>query len=104
MQRSEARRWGRVKPLRSGQMLRSARESRHISQKDLAAKVEISVAQLSDIERGIETLSLKRARQLATVLEIPFPEVLSQVLQDRLNEAGFSDLRVTVTPAVDEIE
>jgi transcriptional regulator with XRE-family HTH domain len=97
MQRAEARRWGRARILRSGVVLRAAREERKLTQRELCVRIGISTPQLSDIERGIGTLSLRRARQLADALELPFDQLVARVLQDRLDQAGLTHLRVTVS-------
>jgi hypothetical protein len=61
----------------------------------------MSRAQLSDIERGIGPLSLRRARQLALVLGESFLEVVQAVLQDRVEAAGFSvQVSVSSQPAL----
>lgn len=101
MIRNEERRRGRVALLAYGPLVRAAREAAGLSPKQLCACIDMSLAQLSDIERGIGSLSLRRVRQLADALHLPEADVLAGVLQERLNEAGFSKFRVQVQ-AVDE--
>jgi transcriptional regulator with XRE-family HTH domain len=90
MNRSEERRWGRTTRLRGGALLRAARESAGVTAKEICRQTGMSVAQLSDIERGIGPLSLKRANQIANALKQPFVEIVQAILQDKLEEAGFA--------------
>lgn len=95
--RSDERRAGRVRPLRSGVALRAIRERVGITPRDICARIGISKSQLSDIERGIQAVSLRRARQFAAVFEVPLEDVIEALLQERLSEAGFENLEVHVT-------
>jgi transcriptional regulator with XRE-family HTH domain len=94
--KAEERRWGRTRLLRHGSLLRAARERSEKSAKDICMQCGISAAQLSDIERGIGPLSLRRANQIAKALGQSFAEIVQAVLQDRVDEAGF-DLIVSVS-------
>lgn len=99
----EQRRWGRLKPLRSGVLLRDARETAGLTLGQVCASfktavgVKMSASQLSDIERGIAPLALSRARQLAAVYGVDAGPIIEAILQDRLEDAGFTDFRVIVT-------
>lgn len=95
--RFDERRWGRLAVLRSGQLLRELRELRQMSPKDLCTRINMTQAQLSDIERGIQPLSLRRARQMSVVLEAPFDEIVAELLKEKLADAGFDELSVLVT-------
>lgn len=90
LNRAEERRWGRKPPLRHGKFLRAARESTGKTAKEVCRETGMSVAQLSDVERGIGPLSLKRARQLSKVLRQPFHEIVQAILQDHVEDAGFN--------------
>jgi transcriptional regulator with XRE-family HTH domain len=96
MQRVEQRRWGKAKLLVAGQMIRQLREAASLTPKQLCSQIGMTLGQLSDIERGIQHISLRRAYQVATVLKHSFADVVSQILQERLDEAGFRYLRVQV--------
>lgn len=98
---SEERRWGRTTRLRHGALLRAAREQAGMTAKEVCHRCGISAAQLSDIERGIGPLSLRRANQIAKVLGQPFVEIVQAVLQDKLEAAGFCGMRVNVGCEVD---
>lgn len=102
MIRPQARRWGKAKLLSYGALVRAARELRGLRPREFCAQLGMSLSQLSDIERGIGTLPLRRARQMAEVLGVSFAEVVCAVLQDRLYEAGFTWLRVTIADTRDE--
>lgn len=56
----------------------------------------MSPAQLSEVERGLQPLSLRRANQISKVLGSSFAEVVQAVLQDRVEAAGFCELQVSV--------
>jgi transcriptional regulator with XRE-family HTH domain len=73
-----------------------------MSAKEVCRRCGISAAQLSDIERGIGTLSLRRANQISKVLGQPFLEIVQAVLQNKLEDAGFCDVSVNVGRAMDE--
>lgn len=97
MDRAEERRWGRAKPLLAGPLLRHLREAAGITQRRLCERIGMTPSQLSDIERGIQQISLRRAAQVAGVLGDSFLfGVLAAILQDKLEEAGFGHLRVVV--------
>jgi transcriptional regulator with XRE-family HTH domain len=92
------RRWGKRKLLRHGALLRALRESSGRTQKEMCKLFGMSEAQLSEIERGIGTLSLRRAHTMSVALGEPLLEIVQAVLLDRLEEAGF-DLTITVSVA-----
>lgn len=84
--------------MRAGQLIRELREATGVSTKKLCAAIGMTLGQLSDIERGIQTVSLRRAHQIAEVLGVPFDEVVAEILREKLHEAGFReiDLKVAV--------
>lgn len=70
---------------RIGRRLRALRESRGLSQEDVAAAIDRSVETVSNIERGKVLAALETLDRLSRRLEVPLSE--------------FFDERVTVTPA-----
>lgn len=99
---AEKRRRGQAAPLHAGQLIRQIREQAKLTPRQLCREIAMNLGQLSDIERGIQHLSLRRARQMATVFGSPFDEVVRLVLQDKVQEAGFTDLRVKISVASNE--
>lgn len=98
--RSDQRRWGKAKLLRSGQLVRELRESAGITAKVICSTIGMAPGQLSDIERGIQSISLRRAHQIAEVLEKPVDHILAEILREKLVEAGFRYTDVEVTTNV----
>ena len=60
-----------------GQRLKKARQNRHLTQEDLAEKLDVSVAFLSRIERGSSHINLKRLNQICSILEISEGQILN---------------------------
>ena len=60
-----------------GQRLKKARQSKHLTQEDLAEKLNVSVAFLSRIERGSSHINLKRLNQICSILEISEGQILN---------------------------
>lgn len=77
--------------------MKAARESKRVSNKDLCTALDMRPSQLSDIERGIASLALRRAWQISRHLGADFAQVIAAILQERLHEAGFTELRVSIT-------
>lgn len=75
-----------------------------MSPKMLSSRTGIHMSQLSDFERGIQPISLRRAFQIANVLGVPFDDVLTEILQERLDDTGFTNLRVHVSVVTDAPE
>lgn len=98
----EARRWGLVHAFGAGHLLRELRERAGVTPKVLCARVPISLGQLSDIERGVQSLSLRRAEQITAVLGNEMISIVRQVLQDKLDGAGFRYLRVELVVVTEE--
>lgn len=92
----DERRWGRAKPLKAGAVLRAIRERAQLSSKELCSRICMNLGQLSDVERGIQPLSLRRAKQLADVFPDSSTEIVQAALQDKLDAAGFESLSVHV--------
>lgn len=53
-----------------GQRIKKARQNKHLTQEDLAEKLDVSVAFLSRIERGSSHINLKRLNQICDILNI----------------------------------
>ena len=62
-----------------GEVLKVQRKVRKITQKDLAAKVEVDKTYISKLERGLRKPSLEVAINLANMLEIPMAEIVAEV-------------------------
>ena len=56
--------------------IRLIRESKGLTQEDVAKKLDISVISYGDIERGNTNLKLNRLEQIAKILEISLPELI----------------------------
>ena len=82
--------------MRAGPLIREKRDQVGITRSKLCAEIGMTLGQLSDIERGIQTVSLRRAFQIAEVLKVPFDDVVSEILRDKLYEAGFREVELTV--------
>lgn len=53
-----------------GQRLKKARIEKNMTQEKLAEKIDVSVAFLSRIERGITHINLKRLSQICSILDV----------------------------------
>lgn len=53
-----------------GQRLRKARIDKDMTQENLAEKLDISVAFLSRVERGLSHVNLKRLSQICAILDV----------------------------------
>ena len=62
-----------------GEVLKVQRKVRKITQKDLAAKVDVDKTYISKLERGLRKPSLEVAINLANMLEIPMAEIVAEV-------------------------
>ncbi len=60
-----------------GKQLRELRESNNLSQEALANAAEISISQISRLERGLLNPTLSTIIQLSSALEVPIEELLS---------------------------
>lgn len=75
-------------PISIGSTLESIRLSEESSQVMFAKKLKISQAHLSQIEKGIKSVSPERAKKFANILgysEVTFVEL---AIQDQLKKAG----------------
>jgi transcriptional regulator with XRE-family HTH domain len=71
-----------------GQMLRTTRRARGMSQAALAKAVRISAVFVSQIETGQRVPSDRITKDLATILGLPWQDVLRAVYRLRSPEAG----------------
>jgi transcriptional regulator with XRE-family HTH domain len=71
-----------------GELIKSFRESDEISQTDFASKLNISRANLCDIEKGRKLVSPERAVRFAKVLKLPEQLFLKLALDDLLLQSN----------------
>lgn len=64
-----------------GQRIKKARQNKHLTQEDLAEKLDVSVAFLSRIERGSSHINLKRLNQICDILNITEGQILMVALE-----------------------
>lgn len=60
-----------------GERLKNARKEKHLTQEQLAEKIDVSIAFLSRIERGSSQINLKRLTQICEILEITEGDILN---------------------------
>ena len=84
-----------------GQRIKKARQNKHLTQEDLAEKLDVSVAFLSRIERGSSHINLKRLNQLCGLLDVSEGYLLNGASSSSENylDKEFSDLFKNVSPA-----
>lgn len=77
-----------------GQKIKKARQNKHLTQEDLAEKLDVSVAFLSRIERGSSHINLKRLNQICDILNITEGQILNGSSGNSKNylNAEFSEL------------
>lgn len=77
-----------------GQRIKKARQNKHLTQEDLAEKLDVSVAFLSRIERGSSHINLKRLNQICDLLNITEGQILNGSSGNSKNylNAEFSEL------------
>ena len=73
-----------------GNRIKAARERMHITQEELAARVDYSVDHMSVIERGVKPPKLDKLIDIANVLEVS----LDELLQEDLNSANQSQASI----------
>lgn len=102
MDRSNQRRLGQVRPLQAGLLIRELRESVGVTKNKLCAEIGMTLGQLSDIERGIQTVSLRRAYQISEALGVAVDKVVEEIVRDKLFEAGFRqvDMKIVIEKRV----
>lgn len=60
-----------------GERLKKARKESHLTQEQLAEKIDVSIAFLSRIERGSSQINLKRLSQICEILGVTEGEILN---------------------------
>lgn len=60
-----------------GERLKKARKDKHLTQEELAEKIDVSIAFLSRIERGSSHINLKRLSQICELLDVTEGEILN---------------------------
>ncbi|MCX7067077.1 MAG: helix-turn-helix transcriptional regulator [Methylococcales bacterium] len=65
--------------------IRLIRESKGVTQEDIAKKLDISVNSYGDIERGNTNLKLNRLEQIAEILGVQLPELVDSSDNGSLN-------------------
>lgn len=87
-----------------GGRIKAAREQAHLTQEELAEKVDISPTHMSVIERGVKTPKLDTFVRIANALNIS-SDVLLQDVVEHANESIISELSVAIgrLPQKDQI-
>lgn len=80
-----------------GAFLRSWRLGRELSQVDFAKKIQLSRANLCDIEMGRKKVSAGRAAEIARRLGYSVRVLVEMALEEELADGGL-DFKVTVKP------
>lgn len=62
-----------------GERLKRARKEKHMTQEQLAEKIDVSIAFLSRIERGSSQINLKRLSQICEILDVTEGDILNGV-------------------------
>lgn len=60
-----------------GERLKKARKECHMTQEQLAEKIDVSIAFLSRIERGSSQINLKRLSQICEILDVTEGDILN---------------------------
>lgn len=60
-----------------GERLKRARKDKHLTQEQLAEKIDVSIAFLSRIERGSSQINLKRLSQICQILDVTEGDILN---------------------------
>ena len=83
-------------PLTFGKMLWALRKSDDLSQVQFAKKLKISSQYLSDIENERRTVSPEKAYLFAKRLGYSAEQFVRLSLQDQIERAGISDLKISI--------
>lgn len=83
-----------------GSRIKKARIEKHMTQENLADKLDISVAFLSRVERGSAHINLTRLNQLCNILDISEGYLLNGVSSNSENylDKEFSNLIKSISP------
>lgn len=60
-----------------GERIKKARKEKHLTQEQLAEKIDVSIAFLSRIERGSSHINLKRLSQICDLLDVTEGDILN---------------------------
>ena len=60
-----------------GHRLKKSRIKKHMTQEDLAEKIDVSVAFISRVERGLSHFNLKRLGEVCSLLDVTEGEILN---------------------------
>lgn len=60
-----------------GERIKKARKEKHLTQEQLAEKIDVSIAFLSRIERGSSHINLKRLSQICGLLDVTEGDILN---------------------------
>lgn len=80
-------------------LLRAYRKGEGWAQPEAASRLGISKQMISQYETGKAYPSIREACRIATVLEIPLETTLYYLLNDQINRAGVTGLKVRLEQA-----
>ena len=88
-----------------GSRIKEARLAKNMTQEELAAQIDISVAFLSRVERGSTHINLKRLSQICNLLEVPEGYVLNGTSSESDNYLlpEFSDIFKSASPKTQKL-
>ena len=83
-----------------GERLRKARTEKHLTQENLAEKLDVSVAFLSRVERGSSHINLKRLSQICNLLGVSEGYILNGVSSTSNNylSSEFEEILSSASP------
>lgn len=85
-----------------GQRIRQQRKNMHMTQADLADKIDVSTSYIGHIERGLKHCSLETIVQLSNTLKIS-PDMLLQDSLDNARTDQFEDMSYTTRTMLNDI-
>jgi transcriptional regulator with XRE-family HTH domain len=62
-----------------GEAIRNRRKALQYSQEKLAEKADLTPAYLSDVERGVETISVDRLVRITKALNVPLADLVQGI-------------------------
>ena len=69
-------------------MLKTYRSREEVTQEELAKKLKVSKAYISNIENKRENITVEQAKKFATILKEPVNLWVTMAMQDMLDRAG----------------
>lgn len=83
-----------------GSRIKKARQDKNLSQQTLSELIDVSVAFLSNIERGVSHINLKRLIEICGILEVPEGYIISGCCEEQSNylNQDFSELLDQCSP------